>query len=72
MEGFKSPYKETYMENVIYLHPTVGFEPTFPKVETYRREEPKVSRNSLCPCGSGLKYKKCCMGKEKTDETESV
>ncbi len=22
-----------------------------------------VSRNSLCPCGSGLKYKKCCLGK---------
>jgi uncharacterized protein len=22
-------------------------------------------RNDPCPCGSGLKYKKCCMGKEK-------
>ncbi|HGN1707163.1 TPA: YchJ family protein [Providencia rettgeri] len=21
---------------------------------------PKVSRNDLCPCGSGKKYKKCC------------
>ena len=21
---------------------------------------PKVGRNDLCPCGSGLKYKKCC------------
>src|SRR3954452_18299510 len=20
----------------------------------------KISRNALCPCGSGLKYKKCC------------
>ncbi|MFZ4772968.1 MAG: SEC-C metal-binding domain-containing protein [Chlamydiia bacterium] len=20
----------------------------------------KVGRNDLCPCGSGLKYKKCC------------
>src|SRR5665213_590365 len=20
----------------------------------------KVSRNALCPCGSGLKYKRCC------------
>lgn len=25
-----------------------------------RREEPKVGRNELCPCGSGEKYKKCC------------
>ena len=24
------------------------------------REEPKVGRNNLCPCGSGKKYKKCC------------
>jgi len=22
---------------------------------------PKVGRNDPCPCGSGLKYKKCCM-----------
>ena len=21
----------------------------------------KVQRNSLCPCGSGKKYKKCCL-----------
>lgn len=23
--------------------------------------EPKVGRNDLCPCGSGKKYKKCCL-----------
>jgi hypothetical protein len=23
----------------------------------------KIGRNSLCPCGSGKKYKKCCLGK---------
>ena len=23
----------------------------------------KVSRNAPCPCGSGLKFKKCCMAK---------
>ena len=22
--------------------------------------EPKVGRNEPCPCGSGLKYKRCC------------
>jgi preprotein translocase subunit SecA len=26
---------------------------------TFRNEEPKVGRNDLCPCGSGLKYKNC-------------
>ncbi|MCL2103847.1 MAG: YchJ family protein [Kiritimatiellaeota bacterium] len=25
-----------------------------------RREQPKIGRNDLCPCGSGRKYKKCC------------
>ncbi len=30
------------------------------KVDTVRREEPKVGRNDPCPCGSGKKYKKCC------------
>ncbi len=29
------------------------------KVETIRREEPKVGRNSPCPCGSGKKFKQC-------------
>jgi len=30
-------------------------------VKTYVREQPKVGRNDPCPCGSGKKYKKCCM-----------
>lgn len=30
------------------------------KVETFRREMPKVGRNDPCTCGSGKKYKKCC------------
>ncbi len=26
-----------------------------------RRSEPRVGRNDPCPCGSGRKYKKCCL-----------
>jgi preprotein translocase subunit SecA len=29
------------------------------KVETIRREQPRVGRNEPCPCGSGKKYKQC-------------
>ncbi len=29
--------------------------------DPYRRDEPKVGRNDPCPCGSGKKFKKCCM-----------
>jgi len=25
--------------------------------------KPKIGRNAPCPCGSGKKYKKCCLGK---------
>jgi hypothetical protein len=32
-------------------------EPALP----YLREAPKVGRNDPCPCGSGKKYKKCCL-----------
>ncbi|MDF1861061.1 MAG: DUF1841 family protein [Verrucomicrobiales bacterium] len=27
----------------------------------YQREAPKVRRNDPCPCGSGKKYKQCCL-----------
>ena len=33
----------------------------FTRVETYVRGGPKIGRNDPCPCGSGKKYKKCCM-----------
>ena len=35
-------------------------------LSTYVREEPKVGRNDPCPCGSGKKYKKCCLTKQQT------
>jgi len=33
------------------------------KQETFRREAVKVGRNEPCPCGSGKKYKNCCVNK---------
>ena len=32
-----------------------------PKVETIRHRGERVGRNDPCPCGSGRKYKQCCM-----------
>ena len=29
--------------------------------QPYRRPEPKIGRNEPCPCGSGRKYKYCCL-----------
>lgn len=31
--------------------------------DPYIREEAKIGRNDSCPCGSGKKYKKCCINK---------
>ena len=30
---------------------------------TYRRDQPKTGRNEPCRCGSGRKFKQCCLGK---------
>lgn len=34
---------------------------TYPTTDPLKKE--RVERNDPCPCGSGLKYKKCCEGK---------
>ena len=34
------------------------------KVETIRNRRTKIGRNEPCPCGSGKKYKACCMRKQ--------
>ncbi|MBP0979325.1 MAG: preprotein translocase subunit SecA [Oscillospiraceae bacterium] len=45
---------ETDMKNIVESH---GDE----KIDTATvRDEDKVGRNELCPCGSGKKYKHCC------------
>ena len=38
------------------------------KQQPVRNKDKKVGPNDPCPCGSGKKYKKCCLQKEKTKE----
>ena len=38
------------------------------KKQPIRNKDKKVGPNDLCPCGSGKKYKKCCMQKDKKAE----
>ena len=35
-----------------------------PRYGTFKREGKKVGRNDPCPCGSGRKFKVCCIGKD--------
>jgi preprotein translocase subunit SecA len=48
--------KKQEQQNLTFSH---SDEPTVKK--PVKRSQEKVNRNDLCPCGSGKKYKKCCM-----------
>ena len=41
-----------------------GSDFSIPPVLPIRKERPDVGRNDPCPCGSGKKYKKCCLKKD--------
>ena len=41
------------------------------KQDTVKRSHPKIGRNDPCPCGSGKKYKHCCMKKDMEIEREN-
>jgi uncharacterized protein YecA (UPF0149 family) len=32
------------------------------RITLARTGQAKIGRNDPCPCGSGLKFKKCCLG----------
>jgi len=51
------------MQQMNYVHGSnPGAAPSRPK--TIRRERPKLGRNDPCHCGSGKKYKHCCLEKD--------
>lgn len=52
-EAAKASQRQQSMDN------NTAYEPFHP--DTYIRLEPKIGRNDPCPCGSGKKYKKCCL-----------
>jgi len=53
----ESPLEHFSRENISYLRKI-----SYPEKETpAKKTKGKVGRNDPCPCGSGKKYKKCCM-----------
>lgn len=63
-------YKSSYLKNRIYSSATVlycsnAFSDVFDVISTPKEQQPaiteKVGRNDPCPCGSGKKYKNCCL-----------
>ena len=62
------PNKEPDISELEYMLNPDDFGGVPPKAKlsnmlTVVKTEPIISRNELCPCGSGKKYKKCCLGK---------
>jgi preprotein translocase subunit SecA len=45
--------------------PTEDEPPLPPPVDPIRKEEVEPGRNDPCPCGSGKKYKHCCLKKKR-------
>ena len=56
-------YFELYPEEKIRSFGKVIYESE--DAQPYVRSGKKIGRNEPCPCGSGKKYKQCCMNKEK-------
>ena len=67
--GTLAEAKAASVENIVGAEqmPTFRFTKTRPVVRDY-----KIGRNDPCPCGSGLKYKKCCLNSGKYETTHTV
>jgi uncharacterized protein YecA (UPF0149 family) len=53
-------------ENTAPVHKSAQSEPNVPAPKPPTRAPaatPKPGRNELCPCGSGIKFKRCCLNK---------
>ena len=61
------PTQEVKREKVAKETGTAAATKTVVKKQPVRKEK-KVGPNDPCPCGSGKKYKKCCMQKDKLSE----
>jgi uncharacterized protein len=53
-----------FLEELSALQPGQITQKPAPSHSTMRTQpRPRIGRNDPCPCGSGKKYKRCCMGK---------
>ena len=65
-----APQQEVKREKVAKETSAIGSADSIVKKQPVRNKDKKVGPNDLCPCGSGKKYKKCCMQKDKTAGAE--
>ena len=63
-----APRQEVKRQKVAKEVQAVGSGDSIVKKQPVRKADKKVGPNDPCPCGSGKKYKKCCMHKDKMAE----
>ena len=63
-----APQQEVKREKVAKETGTAAAVNSQVKKQPVRNRDKKVGPNDPCPCGSGKKYKKCCMQKDKMDK----
>lgn len=57
-------FEQSEKEQLASENRIIELEKELKKSEQAKRKKTKVGRNDPCPCGSGKKYKKCCLQKE--------
>ena len=60
-EGYKE-FFEYAAPKLMQIKKRLHSEKNHPRGNYWQQLEKSLERNSLCPCGSGMKYKKCCQG----------
>ena len=61
LESVPAPGSEPRLLHEPKERPFIESEPVYDPPVTPIRHEARVGRNDPCPCGSGKKYKKCCL-----------
>lgn len=56
--------KEAVLDNLVYFERMLGKKPATEQAAPSLIRQGKAGRNDPCPCGSGKKYKKCCLLKQ--------
>ena len=64
------PQQEVKRQKVAKEVSTSGTADKTVKQQPVRNKDKKIGPNDPCPCGSGKKYKKCCMQKDKSNGME--
>ena len=66
--SYRVKYDKDYQEKYTYKPPSKSsinnFTTTFDRTSPIKRAGKKIGRNDPCSCGSGKKYKKCCLKKK--------